>query len=122
MKRVVPNWLLQVAWFIAGIFGTGAFWYYLSQKNLCLTLVSAGGAVLFAGLAVALHVLSDAESTPGSAVGEDPRERRRAQVQKWREAVNELDDGFRDEERLKKFLSSSVYSTMRPNLPPPRSP
>ncbi len=71
---------------------------------------------MFAVLAVVLHVLSDAELTSGSAMGEDPLERRRAQVQKWRETVDELDEGFRDEERLKKFLSSSVYATMRPNL------
>ena len=116
MRSRVPNWLLQITWFIAGVFGTGAFWYYLSQKDILLTSVSAAAAVLFAALAIGLHIWSDGKRQAGGPEAEDVRQSRRAQISKWRDAVEELDDGFRDEERLKKFLSSSVYSTMRPLL------
>lgn len=118
MRIRVPNWLLQVTWFIAGVFGTGAFWYYLSQNNSVLTCVAAAGAVLFAALAVGLHILSDAKPIKDVAKAEDLRESRRARISQWRNAVEELGPGFRDERRLQKFLSSSVYSEMRTHLLP----
>jgi hypothetical protein len=44
-----------VAWFVAGIFATGAFWYYLSKGSLIGSWSSAIGAVLFVALAVHLQ-------------------------------------------------------------------
>lgn len=118
MRIHAPNWLLQVTWFIAGVFGTGAFWYYLSQNNSVLTWVSAAGAVLFAVLAIGLHILSEAKPTEHVGNAEDLRASRRTRISEWRNAVEELGAGFRDERRLHKFLSSSVYSAMRPHLLP----
>lgn len=48
-----------VAWFVAGIFATGAFWYYLSKGSSLGTWTSAICAVLFALLAVYLQRQSD---------------------------------------------------------------
>jgi hypothetical protein len=58
-RRRVPSWLVQLTWFIAGVFGTGAFWYYLSQKNDLLIYVSAAGALAFVFIAITLHVLGE---------------------------------------------------------------
>ena len=122
MKARVPSWLVQVTWFIAGIFGTGAFWYYLSRKDDLLTSISAGGAVVFALVSIGLHIWGEAKSVDATAgrgsVAEldELRRTRRAQVATWRDAVEALDEGFMDEERLGLFLSSSEYSTLRPLL------
>src|ERR1700741_4334835 len=97
MRMRVPVWLLQVTWFIAGVFGTGAFWYYLSQNNSLLTCVSAGGAVIFAVIAVGLHMLSDAKPMHGDEPPADLRESRRARIAEWRNAIEEFGPGFRDE-------------------------
>jgi hypothetical protein len=56
MSKVIPDWMVQVAWFAAGICATGAFWYFLSQKDYTWTVVTGFGALVFAGLAVYLHV------------------------------------------------------------------
>jgi hypothetical protein len=114
MKSRVPTWLLQVTWFIAGVFGTGAFWYYLSQNDMMRTSISAAGAVLFACIAIALHVQAD--STHSSASSDELRQSRLVRIRTWRETIEALGPGFRDETKLKKFLSSLEYSTLRPNL------
>jgi len=54
--------MVQVAWFAAGICATGAFWYFLSQKDYTGTVVTGVGAFVFAGLAVYLHVRKDGSS------------------------------------------------------------
>ncbi len=54
--RAVPTWLVQVAWFLAGICATGAFWYFLSQKDYTWTFLAGLGALVFAGVAVYLHM------------------------------------------------------------------
>lgn len=115
MNSRVPAWLLQITWFIAGLFGTGAFWYYLSQNDVMRTSISAANAVLFACIAIALHIRAD--STPSSSANADElRQSRRVQIRTWRETIEALAPGFRDETKLKKFLSSLEYSTLRPHL------
>lgn len=59
MKQQVPDWLVQLTWFIAGIFATGALWYFISVKNTSLAIGAAAAAVLFCFLAVYLHRLRD---------------------------------------------------------------
>ena len=59
MKQFVPDWFIQVLWFIAGVFATGAFWYFLSVKNEDSTIVSGVAAIVFAGTATYLHRLND---------------------------------------------------------------
>lgn len=112
----VPNWLLQSTWFIAGVFGTGAFWYYLSQRDSVLTCVSAAGAALFAAVSICLHILSDAKLVESPFNGDELRESRRDRISRWRNAVENLGPGFRNESKLQKFLSSSIYSEMRSHL------
>lgn len=118
MKVRVPTWLLQVTWFIAGVFGTGAFWYYLSQNNSLWTCISAAGAILFSVLAIVLHVLSEAKAVQDGEPAGDLRESRRARIAEWRNAVEELGPEFRNERKLQEFLSSTVYSGLRPHLLP----
>jgi hypothetical protein len=76
-----PDWLHQVLWFVAGVFATGALWYFAGQKNWLATLWSAFGALAACLLAVTLMVRNDvirrmvtdrpnarnAEATTGSA-------------------------------------------------------
>jgi hypothetical protein len=56
---MTPKWLFQVMWFGAGVGGSGALWYFLSQQNylaVTLTAVATGMVVL---IAVALHIRND---------------------------------------------------------------
>lgn len=59
MKKPVPDWLPNATWFVAGIFATGAFWYFLSKDDYVATALSALGAVLFAIVSVVLHKAND---------------------------------------------------------------
>jgi hypothetical protein len=56
MQRMIPDWLLQLTWFLAGVCATGGFWYFLSQKNHIATLWMGFGALVLALLAVAFHI------------------------------------------------------------------
>jgi hypothetical protein len=62
MMNRVREGMSPTAWFVAGIFATGAFWYFLSNKNYYGTVGSGLGAALFAGLAIYLHRSSDKSS------------------------------------------------------------
>lgn len=59
MKRPVPEWLPTVTWFVAGIFATGAFWYFLSKEDYIATALSAVGAGVLAIVAVVLQKIND---------------------------------------------------------------
>lgn len=58
-RRLTPDWLIQIAWFIAGVFATGAIWYFLSQNNYHFALWSGFGATVCALLAVTLLIRND---------------------------------------------------------------
>lgn len=58
----MPEWLIQITWFVAGVFATGAFWYFLSVKNNEAALFSGIAAIVLAGLAAYLHRLNDQAS------------------------------------------------------------
>ena len=59
MTSHVREWMMPAAWFVAGVFATGSFWYFLSLQNYVGAVLSGIGAILFAGLAIYLHRLSD---------------------------------------------------------------
>jgi hypothetical protein len=56
---MIPDFVPYVTWFVAGIFATGAFWYFLSQRNYHMSLWAAFLAVVLALLAVAFHIHND---------------------------------------------------------------
>jgi hypothetical protein len=56
MTKGIPEWIIQVTWFVAGICATGALWYFLSQKDYPWAVLSGLGALLFAGFAIYLQV------------------------------------------------------------------
>ncbi|MDD3938046.1 hypothetical protein [Rhodoferax sp.] len=58
--RSAPDWSIQVAWWLSGIFATGAAWYFLSIKDFAFAADSVVLAILFAGVAVYLHRKKDA--------------------------------------------------------------
>ena len=62
--RKVPDWSIQVAWWVSGIFATGGLWYFLSIKNYAFTIACGIGAVVAAAIAVALHRAKDRADTP----------------------------------------------------------
>ena len=62
MKRPVPEWLPQLVWFLAGIYATGALWYFLGKDDNIgagLSMVGAFGMTL---VAIALHRVNDRSS------------------------------------------------------------
>ena len=62
MSKSIPDWMVQVAWFAAGICATGAFWYFLSKNDYTWAVLTGLGALVFAGLAVYLHTRKDGSS------------------------------------------------------------
>jgi len=56
---MTPDWLLQLTWFVAGVFATGAFWYFLAQHSYKGTLWTGLAAAALALLAVAGHIRND---------------------------------------------------------------
>ena len=59
MKHVVPDWLVQLVWFLAGVYGTGALWYFLSRDDHLSAIFSLAGAALLTLVAVQLHRIND---------------------------------------------------------------
>jgi hypothetical protein len=59
MKRLVPDWQVQLVWFLAGVFATGAAWYFLSRDEFLSAGVSAAAAAVLATVAVLLQRLND---------------------------------------------------------------
>ena len=59
MKQLIPDWFIQILWFIAGIFATGAFWYFRSVKDADSEMISGVAAVMFAAVAAYLTKLNN---------------------------------------------------------------
>ena len=59
MKRPIPEWLPQLVWFIAGIYATGALWYYLSKDDFVIAGLSLIGAALMSFVAIQLQRVND---------------------------------------------------------------
>ena len=62
MKRSVPDWLVQLVWFLASVYATGALWYFLSRDDLLSAAFSLCGAVVLVFVAIQLHRLNDGSS------------------------------------------------------------
>ena len=62
MTRLITEWMPQGAWFVASIFATGALWYFLGKSDINLAVASGVGAVVFVGLAIALHARKENSS------------------------------------------------------------
>lgn len=56
---MTPDWLHQLLWFLAGIFATGAVWYFLSVKDFHNALWAGFIAVVVCLLCVALLIRND---------------------------------------------------------------
>jgi hypothetical protein len=62
MRRTVPAWLLQLVWFLAGVFATGAVWFFLSKDEYVSAWLSVGATVALVLVAVQLHRLNDRDA------------------------------------------------------------
>jgi hypothetical protein len=59
VRQTVPEWLLTVLWFIAGIGATGAFWYFLSMRNYAAAVAAGIATITVIVLIVSIHVRND---------------------------------------------------------------
>lgn len=73
MNKKAPDWLLQLVWFVAGIFATGALWYFISVKDTMLAVASAVAALVFAAIAIYLHRSRDHHEAVSAAKENDAR-------------------------------------------------
>ena len=59
MKRVVSERVIQLIWFIASVYATGALWFFLSKDDYVSASISALSAVALCAVAMYLHGLND---------------------------------------------------------------
>jgi hypothetical protein len=59
LKRIVSERVIQLIWFIASVYATGALWFYLSKEDYVSAIASIFGAVVLCAMAVYLHGLND---------------------------------------------------------------
>jgi len=59
LKRVVAERVIQLVWFVASVFATGAVWFFLSKDEYISALVSALSAVVLCAVAMYLYSLND---------------------------------------------------------------
>lgn len=59
MKRVVSERVVQLIWFIAGVYATGAVWFFLSKDDYLSASVSVLSAIVLCMVAFHLHGLND---------------------------------------------------------------
>lgn len=62
MRRLVPAWLTQLVWFLAGIFATGAVWFFLSRDEHLFAWLSVAAAAVLTVVAVQLLRVNDREA------------------------------------------------------------
>lgn len=58
-RRLVSDWSIQLTWFVAGVFATGALWYFLSRGEYSPAIISAASAGALAAAAVYLQRIND---------------------------------------------------------------
>ncbi|MGF6933617.1 hypothetical protein OKW41_002756 [Paraburkholderia sp. UCT70] len=105
MNKKAPDWLLQSIWFIAGIFATGALWYFISIKNTAFSVASAVATLIFVAVAVFLHRRRDHQEAV-AATKEDNEKRLHGEI-----ALNV------GEERVTftEFIRSAEYDIVKVN-------
>jgi len=59
VKRVVSERVIQLVWFIASVYATGAVWFFLSKDDYISAGVSALSAIALCIVAFYLHGLND---------------------------------------------------------------
>jgi len=59
IKQIVPDGFINLIWCLAGIFGSGAVWYFLSQNDMRSVVWSVFAAAAFAFIALYLHRLNN---------------------------------------------------------------
>jgi len=62
MMHPIPNWLLQLVWFLASIFASGALWYFLSRDDVLSSVSSFCAATVLTIVAVQLPRLNDRDA------------------------------------------------------------
>ena len=62
MKRLLPAWLLPLVWSLAGIYGTGALWFYFSRDEYVSASLAVAGTVVLTLVAIQLHRLTDRDA------------------------------------------------------------
>lgn len=53
---MTPEWLFQVMWWGAGVGGSGAFWYFMSQQSYRAALWTGFATIVVVLLSVALYI------------------------------------------------------------------
>lgn len=56
MRKMIPDWVIQITWILASISGGGALWYFLSQHKYHVALWTGYLAVALIVLGVAFHI------------------------------------------------------------------
>lgn len=110
MKKYYPEWLMQLTWFFAGVFGTGAVWYFLSIKNNGAALISCLAAFVLIVLAVFLQKINDKSSWLLSQ-----KEKITSFVAEGHQLLSRLDDIKSTTEEINIWLSN-VEKYLRLNL------
>jgi hypothetical protein len=62
LTRPVPPWLSQLVWFLAGVFATGAIWFFLSRDEYLPAWLSVAATVVLLVVAVQLHRVNDRDA------------------------------------------------------------
>jgi hypothetical protein len=53
---------LQLVWFLAGVFATGAVWFFLSRDEYLFAWLSVGATIVLTVVAIQLHRVNDREA------------------------------------------------------------
>jgi hypothetical protein len=104
--RTVAEWQIQVAWWVSGIFATGAVWYFLSTGQFILCATSSALALLFAGIAIHLHRRKDAAAKPSNDT---------ARPKSQHQADSEINAANRNFERLAELMPE-LFAEIRKDL------
>jgi len=59
VKRIVSGRVIQLLWFVASVYATGAVWFFLSKDDFLSASVSAVSAIVLCAVAMYLHGLND---------------------------------------------------------------
>jgi hypothetical protein len=59
LKRIVSERVIQLTWFVASVYATGAVWFYLSKEDYVSAIASVFSAIVLCAMAVYLHGLND---------------------------------------------------------------
>lgn len=84
--RAVPDWWIQASWWVSGIFGTGAVWYFLSTREYSFAIAAGVAALTLAILAIAFHKRKDAFQVAATSAPQPPAQEDKLVTSAWWEA------------------------------------